>query len=202
MSSKSWQSTATVYDPIKCGSIDGTDTVPHDKGIIRALNVKYKPNDKLTSKPSHVLFVGRLSHVTKENEIKEAFSRFGKIENVSLVRDVITGFSRGYAFVEYIDKKSVVKAVDGNYNITLHNSKLLLDYEHGRTLKNWVPRRLGGGFGGKKESGQLRFGCKDRPFKRPISYEKDNYKERKRPYERSYERKDNNQKEINRRHRR
>lgn len=26
----------------------------------------------------------------------------------------------------------------------------------------------GGGFGGKKESGQLRFGGKDRPFKRPI----------------------------------
>lgn len=27
---------------------------------------------------------------------------------------------------------------------------------------------LGGGFGGKKESGQLRFGGMDRPFKRPI----------------------------------
>lgn len=26
----------------------------------------------------------------------------------------------------------------------------------------------GGGFGGKKESGQLRFGGKDRPFKKPI----------------------------------
>lgn len=27
---------------------------------------------------------------------------------------------------------------------------------------------LGGGFGGKKESGQLRFGGSDRPFKKPI----------------------------------
>lgn len=27
---------------------------------------------------------------------------------------------------------------------------------------------LGGGLGGKKESGQLRFGGKDRPFKKPI----------------------------------
>lgn len=27
---------------------------------------------------------------------------------------------------------------------------------------------LGGGFGGKKESGQLRFGGRDRPFKKPI----------------------------------
>lgn len=27
---------------------------------------------------------------------------------------------------------------------------------------------LGGGFGGKKESGQLRFGGRNRPFKKPI----------------------------------
>jgi hypothetical protein len=27
---------------------------------------------------------------------------------------------------------------------------------------------LGGGFGGKKESGQLRFGGRDRPFKKPL----------------------------------
>ena len=28
---------------------------------------------------------------------------------------------------------------------------------------------LGGGFGGRKESGQLRFGCIDRPWKKPIT---------------------------------
>lgn len=38
-------------------------------------------------------------------------------------------------------------------------------------LKGWKPRRLGGGFGGKKESGQLRFGGRDRPFKKPIALE-------------------------------
>jgi hypothetical protein len=27
---------------------------------------------------------------------------------------------------------------------------------------------LGGGFGGKKESGQLRFGGRDRPFRKPL----------------------------------
>lgn len=29
--------------------------------------------------------------------------------------------------------------------------------------------RLGGGLGGKKESGQLRFGGRDRPFRKPIN---------------------------------
>lgn len=36
-----------------------------------------------------------------------------------------------------------------------------------RTMKGWKPRRLGGGFGGKRESGQLRFGGISRPFQLP-----------------------------------
>lgn len=32
---------------------------------------------------------------------------------------------------------------------------------------------LGGGFGGAKESGQLRFGGKERPFKMPIQHKVD-----------------------------
>ena len=37
-----------------------------------------------------------------------------------------------------------------------------------RSLPGWKPRRLGGGLGGYKESGQLRFGGIARPFRRPI----------------------------------
>lgn len=32
---------------------------------------------------------------------------------------------------------------------------------------------IGGGFGGKKESGQLRFGCLDRPWKRTVHQQKE-----------------------------
>jgi len=44
----------------------------------------------------------------------------------------------------------------------------LVELECERTLSGWVPRRLGGGFGGRKEAGQLRFGGHDRPFRKPI----------------------------------
>lgn len=36
----------------------------------------------------------------------------------------------------------------------------------GGVMKGWRPRRLGGGFGGRKESGQMRFGGKANPFSR------------------------------------
>lgn len=34
----SWTPLAIDYDPMAVGSIDGTDTEPHDMGIVRALN--------------------------------------------------------------------------------------------------------------------------------------------------------------------
>lgn len=49
----------------------------------------------------------------------------------------------------------------------IDDSEIIVDYEHERMLKGWKPRRLGGGFGGRKESGQLRFGGRARPFKKP-----------------------------------
>merc|ERR1712176_837809 len=53
-------------------------------------------------------------------------------------------------------------------NTKLDDSVLFVDYENSHNMKGWVPRRLGGGFGGDKKSGQLRFGGRDRPFKPPI----------------------------------
>jgi U11/U12 small nuclear ribonucleoprotein 35 kDa protein len=50
----------------------------------------------------------------------------------------------------------------------LDQSEIIVEFEAGRTMKGWKPRRLGGGFGGKRESGQLRFGGRDRPFVKPI----------------------------------
>ena len=39
-----WTATAKEYDPIKVGSIDGTDTQPHDRAILRALKASYHSN--------------------------------------------------------------------------------------------------------------------------------------------------------------
>lgn len=50
----------------------------------------------------------------------------------------------------------------------IDGSEILVEYEKERVLKGWIPRRFGGGFGGRKESGQLRFGGRDRPFRRPL----------------------------------
>lgn len=67
---KCWYPQTVVYDPVKAGSIDGTDIEPHDAGVVRALNSKYKPSYKAKGNPLHTLFIGRLSLNTTEKDLE------------------------------------------------------------------------------------------------------------------------------------
>ena len=112
------------------------------------------------------------------------------------MRDMITNFSRGYAFIEFKSEKEAEDAVQGADKTVIDDKTILVDFACEELLPGWIPRRLGmnfrksectypihdieeihrciffpegGGFGGKKESGQLRFGGRDKPFVKPIS---------------------------------
>ncbi|XP_067114582.1 U11/U12 small nuclear ribonucleoprotein 35 kDa protein [Osmerus mordax] len=164
-----WSPIAKVYDPLKAGSIDGTDLEPHDRAVWRAMFSRYKPNKGVVGDPLLTLFVSRLNPQTTEEKLREVFSKYGDINRLRLVRDIVTGFSKGYAFVEYKEERSLVRARREANKLVVDQNDLFVDFEQERTLKGWVPRRFGGGQGGKKESGQLRFGGKDRPFRKPIN---------------------------------
>nr|XP_057942580.1 U11/U12 small nuclear ribonucleoprotein 35 kDa protein [Doryrhamphus excisus] len=164
-----WSPIAKVYDPLKAGSIDGTDVEPHDRAIWRAMCAHYKPNKGVVGDPLLTLFVARLNPQTTEEKLHHVFSEFGDIKRLRLVRDIVTGFSKRYAFIEYKEERAVVRARRDANKLVVDQHELFVDFELERTLKGWIPRRLGGGLGGKKESGQLRFGGRDRPFRKPIN---------------------------------
>lgn len=50
----------------------------------------------------------------------------------------------------------------------LDDAQILVDFMREQTVPGWIPRRLGGGVGGKKPSGQMRFGGRDCPFRAPF----------------------------------
>ncbi|XP_053313413.1 U11/U12 small nuclear ribonucleoprotein 35 kDa protein [Spea bombifrons] len=164
-----WSPIAKQYDPLKAGSIDGTDEEPHDRAVQRAMLARYVPNKGVVGDPLLTLFVARLSPQTTEEKLREVFSRYGDIQRLRLVRDFITGFSKGYAFIEYKQENAIMKAHRDANKLVIDQRDVFVDFELERILKGWIPRRLGGGFGGKKESGQLRFGGRDRPFRKPIN---------------------------------
>lgn len=85
-----------------------------------------------------------------------------------MVRDIITGCSKRYAFVEYYYDEDFSSAFFGAHRMRLDDAQILVDFMREQTVPGWVPRRFGGGVGGKKPSGQMRFGGRDCPFRAPF----------------------------------
>jgi RNA recognition motif-containing protein len=50
------------------------------------------------------LYVGNLSFETTENDLQDLFEQHGKVSEVALMMDRMTGKSRGFAFVTMGDK--------------------------------------------------------------------------------------------------
>lgn len=176
MSSKNINSVfyAESYHPIQAGSIDGTDILPHDNAVYRALRCftsgLYDPfrDTKIIGDPYCTLFVGRLNHSTTEDTLRQSMSKYGRVKNLRLVRHIVTGASRGYAFVEFETEREMRRAYKDAHHTFIDDSEILVDYNRQQLMPGWIPRRLGGGLGGKKESGQLRFGGRERPFRAPL----------------------------------
>ncbi len=57
------------------------------------------------------LFVGNLAFETTENELKEMFSSAGTCEATAVIRDRMTGRSRGFAFVEMSSDEEAQRAI-------------------------------------------------------------------------------------------
>ncbi|GKT87792.1 U1 small nuclear ribonucleoprotein [Colletotrichum tofieldiae] len=100
------------------------------------------------------LIVARLSYEANEQDLEREFGRFGPIERIRIITDTHAHEKprkkkkphRGYAFVVFEREKDMRDACDG---IRIKDRRIKVDVERGRTVKGWVPRRFGGGLGGR-----------------------------------------------------
>ncbi len=70
------------------------------------------------------LYVGNLAFETTENDLQDLFEHHGKVMEVNLINDRMTGRSRGFGFV------TMATDADGQNAMTAANGKEL----HGRAL--------------------------------------------------------------------
>lgn len=110
----------------------GTDTVPHDRGVIRALNSTYRPNEKVTGNPERTIFIGRLHIKTNEDTLCKKFEKFGKIRNCRVVRDIVTGVSKCYAFIEFKRSSSAQCAVNEMQKAYIDDCEIVVEHEFER----------------------------------------------------------------------
>ncbi len=57
------------------------------------------------------LFVGNLSHVTTEDDLRSLFTQVGTVKEVVLIDDRDTGISMGYAYVTMNSQEEANKAI-------------------------------------------------------------------------------------------
>jgi len=58
------------------------------------------------------LYVGNLSFETTENDLQDLFEQHGKVTDVALINDKMTGRSRGFGFVTMGDAASGTAAMN------------------------------------------------------------------------------------------
>lgn len=109
-------------------------------------------NGEATKDAYKTLIVARLNYETTEETLHDFFKRFGPVVSVKLVLDRDKR-SRGYAFVEFEDERDLRDAFRKSAGAKIDNHSILVDVERGRTVKNWLPRRLGGGLGDTRIGG-------------------------------------------------
>ncbi|CAI9768992.1 unnamed protein product [Fraxinus pennsylvanica] len=75
------------------------------------------------------LFVGSLSHLTTEDTLRQAMSKYGRVKNLRLVRHIVTGALRGYGFVEFERERKMRRAYKDAHHTVLDDSEIIVDYD-------------------------------------------------------------------------
>lgn len=57
------------------------------------------------------LYVGGLSYDTTEDSLKAGFSEAGNVESVVIIKDRMSGRSKGFGFIEMSSEKEAEKAI-------------------------------------------------------------------------------------------
>ena len=59
------------------------------------------------------IYVGNLAYSVTESDLKEAFSEFGEVASVNLIKDKFSGQSKGFGFVEMPGDTEADAAIKG-----------------------------------------------------------------------------------------
>ena len=81
------------------------------------------------------LFVSNLNLETKDVDLRNLFSEFGTVVAAKVVKDMITGDSRGFGFVEMGDKYTADNAIDNLDSTYLHGNIIVVKPAKQNTAK-------------------------------------------------------------------
>lgn len=115
------------------------------------------------------LYVGNLSYNTSEDTLQALFSQAGTVTSVDLIKDRMTGSSKGFAFVQMGSQSEAENAIRMFNGHQLDNREIKVSIARPREESGsggfGGPRRSGGGYGrGPGNRGERRGGGGQRRY--------------------------------------
>jgi RNA recognition motif-containing protein len=90
------------------------------------------------------IYVGNLSRDVTEEDLRQAFGAFGKVETVNIIKDKFTGESRGFGFVEMPVKAEAQSAISSLQDKELKGRMLKVNEARPRERRREGGERRGG----------------------------------------------------------
>lgn len=99
------------------------------------------------------IYVGNLSYQATEDDLRELFAQHGEVQKVTIIKDKISGESRGFCFVEMSNGDEGRNAIAELNGVNLKGRALKINEANPRP-----ERPAGGGGGGGRSGGPRRDG--------------------------------------------
>ncbi len=75
-----------------------------------------------------VLYVGNIYFGLSENQLREVFENYGKVESVKIVKDNETGRSRGFGFVNFENSQDAELAKNELNGREVNGRSIIVNY--------------------------------------------------------------------------
>ena len=105
------------------------------------------------------IYVGNLSWSMTEEDLNNLFAEYGTVSSAKILKDKMSGRSKGFGFVEMEDEEAAKSAIANLNETEVQGRKLIVNESQPRPEgEGGYKKRPGGGFGGGNRGGGGRGG--------------------------------------------
>ena len=99
------------------------------------------------------IYVGNLSWTMADEDLLNLFSPYGTVTSYKILKDKMSGRSKGFGFVEMEDDEAARSAIAGLHETEVLGRKLVVNESQPRPEGEYKKRPSGGGYGGGSRGG-------------------------------------------------
>ncbi|MBS1549742.1 MAG: RNA-binding protein [Chitinophagaceae bacterium] len=99
------------------------------------------------------IYVGNLSWSMTDQDLNDLFATYGEVGSAKILKDKMSGRSKGFGFVEMADDEAAKTAIANLNETEIQGRKLIVNESQPRPAGEGGFKKRSGGFGGNRGGG-------------------------------------------------